>query len=333
METQSIEYKRLQKIRNGDKGFRELSVTCVALANAQGGRIYVGYDDDLHKPLPNQVIEVDEKNDAVSRLRSLCFNVALSASEIMSDDTGSQYFIIEVSASRTSIASTSDGKFYIRIGDKCEPVRSEDLQHLAEEKHSFQWELARTNTVWRNEIDPETLRRFAESIRQSARVSDHIKQMSDAEIVENYNLTDGEYLTALGVLWLGSAKQRSRLTYPISVQYLVYDFLERKVKKVDWHDQLLNPAELLIDIEKKATELQYSHEFPDGLFRKQIRHYHPKVIRELLVNAFAHKSFTLSGDIMIRVYPDRLEISNPGGLPLGEPKTIFCINKNGATRI
>ena len=33
--------------------------------------------------------------------------------------------------------------------------------------------------------------------------------------------------------------------------------------------------------------------------------------------AFAHKSFTISSDVMICVYPDRLEISNPGGLPLG----------------
>ena len=37
----------------------------------------------------------------------------------------------------------------------------------------------------------------------------------------------------------------------------------------------------------------------------------------MLLNAFAHKSFTISSDIMICVYPDRLEISNPGGLPLG----------------
>ena len=36
-EQQKIEYKSLQKIRTGEKGFKELSTTCVALANAQGG--------------------------------------------------------------------------------------------------------------------------------------------------------------------------------------------------------------------------------------------------------------------------------------------------------
>ena len=50
-EKQTTEYKSLLKIRTGDKGFKDLSVTCVALANAQGGRIFIGYDDKK-KTLP-----------------------------------------------------------------------------------------------------------------------------------------------------------------------------------------------------------------------------------------------------------------------------------------
>ena len=123
--------------------------------------------------------------------------------------------------------------------------------------------------------------------------------MSDPEILEHYNLVDNEKVTNLGVLWLGNAKQRSRISFPITVQYIVYNHLEQKVRKVEWHDNTLNPKDLLLAIEDEATELCYSHEFPDGLFRKQIRHYNPKVLRELLLNAFAHKSFTISNDIMI----------------------------------
>lgn len=41
----------------------------------------------------------------------------------------------------------------------------------------------------------------------------------------------------------------------------------------------------------------------------------------MLINAFVHKSYTISGDIFIRVYADRVEIMNPGGLPLGITKT------------
>ncbi len=171
-----------------------------------------------------------------------------------------------------------------------------------------------------NDIDKQALEQFAQKIRSSDRVKEHIKQMSDLEIAENYNLIIDGYLTYLGILWLGNARHRSRIAYPITVQYIVYDATENKVRKENWHDNLLNPEELLLDIERNAIELKYFHEFPDGIFRKQIRHYHPKVIRELLINAFAHKSYTISGDILIQAYPDRLEITNPGGLPLGVTK-------------
>ena len=319
-ETLFTEYKSLQKIRTGDKGFKELAITCVSLANAQGGFISVGVEDKTKLPPLNQVIDQSEANDAVTRLKSLCFNVSLSGSVVLTHDNGSHYFTITVSPSLKSIASTSDGKFYIRVADKCEPIRNEDIHRLANEKEAFQWEMVCTRIIALNDIDPKALPKFTEKIRNSDRVKPHLKQMSDIEIAENYNLIIDGYLTYLGILWLGNAKQRSRIAYPITVQYIVYDAMENKIRKEDWHDNLMNPEELLIDIEKSAIELTYSHEFPDGLFRKQVRHYDPKVVRELLINAFAHKSYTISGDILIQVFPDRLEITNPGGLPLGVTK-------------
>ena len=315
----NIEYKSIQKIRTGDKGFKDLATTCVSLANAQGGTIFIGFDDKTKQVPINQIIRIKEVNDAVSKLRSLCFNVAMTASNVL-DENGSQYFKIEVFPSTKSIATTSDGKIYIRVGDKCEPVRSEDIHRLANEKQAYQWELVCPKTVTLSEVEPSNVKDFTTKIRASDRVSEHIKQMTDREIIDNYNLTDDDYLTYLGILWLGNAGQRSRISYPITVQYIVFDKLDKKIRKEDWHDNSLSPDQLLLDIEKKATELTYFHEFPDGLFRKQIRHYHPKVIRELLLNAFAHKSFAISGDIMIEVYHDRVEISNPGGLPLGVTK-------------
>lgn len=327
-EDKNIEYKGIQKIRTGDKGFKELAGTCVALANAQGGKIYIGIDNKTLMVGENQLITTQEQNDAVSKLRSLCFSVAITSSEILSDENGSQYFIITVFPSTKTIASTSDGKLFVRIVDKCEPVRSEDIQRLAEEKGAYQWEINTTKYSWLDDIVESNLQKFAAEIRQSARVKVHIKQLDNIEIAENYHLIDGDKLTNLGVLWIGTPKQRAGLCYPLTVQYIVYNTLEEKVRKEEWHDLTMNPKELLLDIEQKAVELTYSYEFPNGLFRKQIRHYNPKLLRELLVNAFAHRSFTISNDIMIKVYPDRLEISNPGGLPLGISKENILHTKH-----
>lgn len=324
-ENYKLDYKSLKKIET-DKGIKDLAVSCVAFANAEGGDLYIGIEDKTKRPLPNQRISQELLNDSLKRIKSNCYNVSIQASEILQDEGGNDYFIISVSPSVKSFASTADGRFYIRVGDQCVPMRSEDFQRVAYEKQTYLWELVKTNFKL-NEISDDKINKLCNEIRSSNRVSDHIKQMTNDEILTNYNLVDNNYLTNLGALWLGDAYQRSRILYPITVQYIVYDAQENKIRKLDWHDNILNPKELLLEIERQATELLYSFEMPDGLFRKQIRQYQPEVIRELLLNAFAHKSFTIFGDIIIGVYPDRLEISSPGSLPLGVSKNNILHQK------
>lgn len=322
------EYKSLKKVTSGDAGFKDLAANCVCLANAQGGTIVIGIEDNDKLPPLNQVITDEITNKTITRLRSLCYNVGISLNEVETHTNGAQYFSIRILPTLKSIATTSDGKILIRIGDHCESVRGEDIVHLASEKDAFQWELQPRN-INLSQISPDAIKWFAEEIRKSDRVKSFVKELTDVEIAEHYNLIQEDSLTNLGVLWFGNSMQKSKLAYPLTVQYIVYDELEKKLNKLDWNDFVLNPKELLLDIEMKAVELTYFDEFPNGLFRNKIRHYDQRLIRELLINAIAHKSYTISGDIFIKVYTDRLEIKNPGGLPLGITKDniLHAVNR------
>lgn len=320
----NIDYKSLKKVvdtagKLKSEGLRDLAVTSVAFANVHGGKIVIGIEDKDKQPPLNQTISIKTANDTVTRLKSLCFNVGFQLGEIETHDNRSQFFTITVYPTLKSVATTADGKIYMRIGDQCQPARSEDIVRLASEKDAFQWELQPRNVLF-TEVPQTNIEWFANEIRKSDRVKQNVKDLTDIEIIEHYNLIDKGKLTNLGVLWLGTASQRSRLVYPLTVQYIVYDDLEKKVRKEDWQDYSKNPKELLLEIEKEAIELTYYDEFPLGLFRNKIRHYDARLIRELLINAIAHKSYTISGDIFIKVYQDRLEITNPGGLPLGITK-------------
>jgi ATP-dependent DNA helicase RecG len=320
-ENNSTEYKGLRKIidTNGKlktEGLRELAVTCVSFANVQGGTIVIGIEDGDSEPVKNQKIDVKIINETITRLRTLCFNVGLLVSDKIIFPNNGETFEITVQPTLKSVATTADGKIYVRVGDQSQPARSEDIVRLASEKDAFQWELQIRNVSLR-EVPENNIHWFTSEIRSSDRVKPQVKELSDQEILEHYNLAQNNKLTNLGILWLGTSTQRSRLTYPITVQYIVFDELEKKVRKEDWQDYTKNPKELLLDIEKQATELTYFDEFPQGLFRNKVRHYDERLIRELLINAIAHKSYTISGDIFIKVYNDRFEITNPGGLPLG----------------
>ena len=54
--------------------------------------------------------------------------------------------------------------------------------------------------------------------------------------------------------------------------------------------------------------------------RSRFWDYPVEVIRELLVNAFAHRDWTRQNDTRVVVYRDRMEVTSPGALPgVGEP--------------
>lgn len=315
-ESNTIEYKSLKKAVGKQANLNDLAKNCVSFANAQGGYLYIGIEDKNKLPPKEQKINPSSMNDVIKRLRNLTDSVGLVNPEIKIHENGGEYFIIQVYPSQKTIATTSEGKVFTRVGDETVAVKGEELARLAYEKGAFQWEQVVGKTDL-SKISPESIMKFTQEIRTSERVSSFIKEQSDQDILEYYRLTEEGLLTNLGILWLGDFKQRSKLNYPITVQYIVYDENEEKVRKIDWNLNQYNPKELLLAIEMEAVELNYSFELPNGLFRKQVPHYNKAVVRELLINAFVHKSYTISGDIFISVYKDRLEIKNPGGLPLG----------------
>lgn len=317
-EDSQIEYKSLKKVTGKTADFSSLSETCVAFANAQGGEIVIGIEDKKASPDKHQKIAQEVMNKTVARLRDMTDAVGFVNPEIITHENGGQYFKFSIFPTTRTIATTSNGKVFVRVTDNSVPVSGEELTNLAAEKNAFQWELVSIGKITLDKADINEVTYFVEQIQKSKLVSDFIKQKTTEEILEHYQLlNENGYLTNLGTVWLGRASQRARLNYPLTVQYIVYNDLEEKIRKKDWHFHLNNPKTLVLEIEKEAVELNYSTEISSGLFRKQIRNYPTEVIRELLINAIAHKRYTLSGDIFIEVYPDRMVISNPGGLPLG----------------
>lgn len=321
IEDKNKDYKSLKKAIGSKSDLSSLAETCVCFANAQGGQLIIGIEDKDKLPPANQKIKVSDMNDVVKKLRSLTDGVGLVNPEIITHENGGEYFIVRIFPSTRVIATTSSGKVLIRISDSCFPIDSTELTNLASEKTAFQWEIIAPQKITLEQADSKQVIQFIADIKKSDKVSDFIKQQDDLEILSFYQLVSQDnFLTNLGVLWLGTPSQRARLSYPITVQYIVYNDREEKIRKKEWHFNFQNPKELVQDIEKEAVELTYSTELPDGLFRKNVRQYPKEVVRELLINAVAHKKYTISGDIFIEVYPDRMVITNPGSLPLGITK-------------
>lgn len=251
-------------------------------------------------------------------------NLILNA-EIEKKNNGGESLVLHILRS-SSIAITSSGKIYIRIGDNSIPVTSsEDIVRLAADKNSFSWEDALSPYEWQK-ADKEKLDKFIADIKSSDRVSKFVKDKEPKEILDYFYLTDSEsdMMTNLGVLFIGRNTQRGRLSNAPIVQCIKYDEYGEKVNKWVWDDYLLNPQELIESIWETVPEWTETYEISDGMRRKNVPAYEEAVIREILCNSLVHRPYTIRGDIFINIYPDRIEVVNPGQLPLGiTPENIL----------
>ena len=55
-----------------------------------------------------------------------------------------------------------------------------------------------------------------------------------------------------------------------------------------------------------------------GIYRQDVYEIPPDAIRELIINAVVHRSYLDHGTIQVAVYDNRLEITSPGKLPMGQ---------------
>jgi ATP-dependent DNA helicase RecG len=314
-EGQTGEKKSLNVIAGGKADFDGIARECVGFANARGGHLHIGIEDDADQPPATQRID-DSLLDALrKRIPQLTHNVLIAPAKTAAAN-GGEYIDLLVSPTQ-HVACTSDGRYFLRVGDECRRVMPDDLMRLMNDKAAFVWETQVAQKAPRDRVDPEKRRQFLEMIRASDRVSDFVKAKSDDEILAHYLFVKEDCLTNLGVLWIGVREDRATLGYAPAIQFIKYDETERKVNKLTWDDFYLNPYELIEAVWREVPDWRESYELPDGLFRKSVPHYDERVIRELLANALVHRPYTQRGDIFLNLYPDRLEVHNPGLLPIG----------------
>lgn len=322
LENQQIERKSLRKVTGNTANFSELAQDCVCFANGAGGQILIGIEDGQIHPPPNQHIEPNILDRIRKRIGELTVNVQVLP-ELRWDENGGEFIMLTVPRS-VGVALTSDGRYFLRIGDTCKPVVGDDVLRLANERPAMPWEMMLTLALPTSSVDTGKLDKWVAGIRSSERVKASVKEKSSNELLDHYGLTNKGLLTNLGILLLGTASDRAKLGTAPVVQAIKYDERGEKVSKHVWDDYTLSPLELVDSVWEGVPDFRESYELPDGMFRTSVPAFDEVVIRELLVNALVHRPYTQRGDIFLNLHPDHLEVVNPGRLPLGvTPQNIL----------
>ncbi|QKE41972.1 MAG: ATP-dependent DNA helicase [Ferrovum myxofaciens] len=314
-EGQLLDQKSLRSVTGKSADWSELVKDCIAFANATGGRLLLGIEDEQDQPPAGQLIPADLPDTIRRKIAERAVNVSVLP-DVVTTQNGSQYIELRIPRA-IAVASTTDGRYFLRVADQSKPVTGDDVLRLAAERAALPWETQATLLVPRSAADPDKFGRLVKTLRASDRVKASVKEKTEDELLDHYQLAQGGTLTNLGILCLGRQHHRAQLTTAPVIQFIKYDEHDQKVNKLVWDDHTLSPMELIEAVWQEVPDFREHYELPDGLYRQNVPAFDEIVVRELLVNALVHRPYTQRGDIFLNLHPDRLEIVNPGPLPLG----------------
>ncbi len=150
-------------------------------------------------------------------------------------------------------------------------------------------------------------------------------------------LPDLELLHALGLLARSEGEDRPKVAAlllagtPLALRRLLpqaeasYYFHDREEEAYAFREDILRPIPALLERLKELIQARNRvRYFTVGLFRLEVWDFDQEVYREALLNALVHRDWQSPDAIQVHHYPDRLEISNPGGFPPGiTPENIL----------
>ena len=294
---------------------RELADELCAFANAAGGILLVGVKDN------NTICGIEIDNTVRSRIHD-AIKVIDPPLDVLIEEIqidSKKVLCLNVKAGNQKPYSVS-GNIFVRNGPNSEKITSiEKMREFFQLSGRLFFDEAPCNKFkYPNDFDSAFFQEFLRKAGVTATIS-------EKAIIENLQLTteDGKFKNG-AVLMFGKDVQRYVDTAIIRC-VLFKGTSKRYILDVkEMTGNLVNQYEEALKWVISKLNLRYEIESQKGGPRLEILEIPEPVFREALINALAHRDYYERGaNIMVEVYDNRVEITNPGGLISTIPANEF----------
>lgn len=287
----------------------------VCMANGGGGTVVFGVNDAA-VGRSNAIIGVPHDVD-VNRLKKAVYDATDPKltpifQEISVPEGTGRLIAMQVYPGLPPYTDTS-GKGKIRIGKDCQPLTGTLRRRIMVETGETDYTAGETAGRLESLISAAALERLRESARRE-KAPDDLLHKTDRDLLGTIGLVRNGHLLRAGILLAGTAE-----TIREHLPGYVWTHL-RMATDTDYSDRADGNDAVPIALERILDRIMADNPIatvPQGLFHFEIRTYPEIALREALLNALVHTDFRIPGPILIKQFKDRLEISNPGGLPGG----------------
>ena len=286
----------------------DLPKELVAFANASGGRIFIGVNDN------NQIVASDISNKTLSKIEDMAAACDPPVTIFIEKLTQQKTLVIHVPEGANRPHRCNKG-FYLRNGANSQKMNTLDITAFiqTEGKVRFDQQLRR-DIAWHEVLDEQRLNHFLA-----------LSKITRPENTENLLLNlgvgdykDGQfYLNQTGVLFF--AKEPTYRLFHVSVICALFKgtgkayILDRK----EFSGNIIENIEGALLYLQQYLQLRWEIT-NESTRRKEILELPEAALREALVNAVCHRDYFEEGaQVTVEIFDDRVEIYNPGGLAKG----------------
>ena len=277
----------------------------VAFANSAGGRIFLGITDS------NEVKGIKVTNSLKSQIQDIATKCQPAVK--LSFQRFDNILIINVREGEDKPYQCTSG-FYMRVGPNSQKLSRDEIIEFfkAEGKIRFD-ELINLKFDYDTQFDPKKLDRFL-SLAGISKVLDTSPTLINLGVAEKQQ--GKTIFNNTGILFF--AKNLQDVYFHTMVTCALYkgtgkvDVLDRR----DFNEDIVSNIDGAMNFLKQYIPLRY--EMTGEPRRREIPEIPYGALREAIINAVTHRDYFEKGaNIMVEMFDDRIEITNPGGLVKG----------------
>lgn len=247
-------------------------------ANAQGGKIYIGCDDDgnvLGLPNIRKLLE-----DIPNKIRN-AMSIVVDVNQLERD--GKEY--LEIVVPPYPVAINCKGVYYYRSGSTMQTLSGPELESFILRKRGASWDNMPLPGFTLDDIDDNLVKKFKNLAAKKGRIDQSVLDESKADLMEKLRLTNAGYYTNAAMLLFSKDPDRWQLGAYTKIGFFENDADLRYQDEI--HGSLLEQIDKIIEvIHLKYMKAKITYE---GMQRIE-RYFVPDAaLREALLNALCHK--------------------------------------------
>lgn len=298
MTTPSITTEPAPLLLAADAARADVEDALAGLANHDGGTLHLSLSDDSDaETLIDRVIEA-----ALALDPPLILPLPRLTEGVVE---------VRVPAGMPHVYATSSGRYVVRHEAQIVPLPPRELRRLMMLRGALAFESTPAEGANRDDLDWGKVSEYA------ARMPGYTAATAEALMIQRGCLVEAAGSlrpTYAGILLFGKDPQRFVRSASISAVRFDGQTMTDKHSRQDINGTLIDQIRHIESF--LHANLRREVHLKDSMAREEHFEYPMEAARELIINALAHRDYSIQGDnIRVLLFSDRFEVHSPGGLP------------------